>query len=476
MDVVRSMARSLTDFGTVGLSRFLKSLFPMGLKGRAILILLFPAITIQVIVAAVFIQKHHDRVTRQMVANFELHIGLVISRINSSPDIAAAMGKITPITVPLNMLVEISSTSDDMAPDRRLFYDFSGKIVIDTIRQAIPNINSVDLNSVSDGGSLVVVRAATTLGEAKITINRRIVSPSNPHQLLVLMIFAGAVMTAIALVFLKNQLKPIIRLGRASSLFGKGEHMELEEAGATEVREAIRAFTDMRSRIESHVEQRTLMLSCISHDLKTPLARLRVGLELLETSPDTEALIEDVNDMTMMVKEFLDFARDAKLESTREVSIVEIARKVVEKACLDGNHVDLKVDKFAEENPLVEVRPIGVRRAIENLVDNSCSYGDRCTVTVASSKVQTSIVVEDNGKGIPPELRERAMRPFVRLDSSRTLEAGIGSGLGLAISKDVATRHGGSLVLGASAVLGGLKATLALPTSPRSPGYSASRN
>lgn len=446
----------------------LKSIFPKGLRGRAILILLFPVIMIQLIFAAIIIQRHFDRVTRQMVANVEPHIRLVLSRISSAPDLEGAMDRITPITVPVNMLVTIDEEPATGIPDQKLFIDFSGRIVIENLRAAIPSITSVNL--LPDDGSRVEIRASTPHGDAIISLRRRAFSPSNPHQLLVLMLFSGFVMTLIAYLFLKNQLRPIIRLAHASKAFGQGRHVDLDVSGATEVREATRAFLGMRESIETHMEQRTQMLSNIGHDLRTPLTRLRIGLETLTESPQTKMLISDVRNMTFMVNELLDFTRDASTEEYRAVSVVELAESVTKAARVAGQDITLVKPEDLDRDVLLNARPLAITRALENLIGNAGSYAKRCRLTVEAKGTSVRLIVEDDGPGIPADRRIEAMRPFTRLDPARNLDKGSGVGLGLSIARDVAVAHGGSLELSSSETLGGLKAVLTFPIGDARPG------
>ncbi len=442
------------------MSARLKAIFPKGLRGRAILILLFPVIMLQLIVAATIIQRHFDRVTRQMVANVEPHVRLVLSRISSASDIDDAMNRVTPITVPVNMKVVIDASPERSDADRRGVFDLSGKVVIEELRSAIPSISSINL--LEDDSSLEV-RATTPHGTAVITLQRGVVSPSNPHQLLVLMAFAGIVMTLIAYAFLRNQLRPIIRLADASKAFGQGQHLAIHEAGATEVREATRAFIDMRDRIEEHLEQRAELLTNIGHDLRTPLTRIRIGLEMLDDTPETNALISDVKNMTFMIRELLDFTRDTIAEKPELISPLELLEELVEKSTYAGQEISLVNRTRPTRRLQVLARPTAMIRAVENLVGNADNYAGECRLTLNSAPGILRIIVEDDGPGIPAEDRDRALRAFSRLDRARNLDRGGGVGLGLTIALDVAVQHGGSLTLGSSDDLGGLKATLILP-------------
>jgi two-component system osmolarity sensor histidine kinase EnvZ len=300
---------------------------------------------------------------------------------------------------------------------------------------------------------------ATRHGPLAMTVDRRRVTASNPHQLLVLMIFTSVLMTLIAYLFLSNQLRPIQRLAVAAEAFGKGRHIPYKPRGAMEVRAAGSAFLDMRARIERQIEQRTLMLSGVSHDLRTPLTRLRLGLAMLPEDDETEALLGDVADMERLVDEFLSFARGDAVDDAADVDPVALVTRVVENAQRAGQPVVLR---SSEGKALVRLRPAAVTRALENLIGNAIRYGTKAEVSVAVSDRAVRLTVEDDGPGIPKDRREEAMRPFTRLDGARDPNRGGGVGLGLSIATDIARSHGGMLRLAESDALGGLKAEIVL--------------
>lgn len=230
--------------------------------------------------------------------------------------------------------------------------------------------------------------------------------------------------------------------------------------GATQVRKAGAAFLDMRARIERQIEQRTLMLSGVSHDLRTPLTRLRLGLSLLPEDDETRALQQDVTEMERLVDEFLSFARGDAMEGIETVDPGQIARRVVENAERAGQPVTLgAVTLQGAGGDLAKLRPQAVQRALENLIGNAVRYGDRVVVSITQTEAELRFAVEDNGPGIPQDRRDEALRPFTRLDTARNPNRGGGVGLGLSIAADIARSHGGALRLGES-TLGGLKAEL----------------
>jgi two-component system osmolarity sensor histidine kinase EnvZ len=310
---------------------------------------------------------------------------------------------------------------------------------------------------VADPERVVNLLFETSVGPVQAELSRRRMSATNPHQLLVLMVFISLLMTLVAFLFLRNQLRPITKLAAAAEDFGKGRTVPYRPRGALEVRAAGRAFLDMRARIERQIEQRTLMLSGVSHDLRTPLTRLRLGLSLLPEDPEVAALQADVRQMQRMVDEFLAFVRGDATEGSEATDAVALVRDVIAKA---GEGVRLAgVEGEAE---LVEMRPQAVARAVENLISNAARYGSTVEVRLEFMDRILRVIVEDDGPGIPEDQREEAMRPFTRLGEERDPNRGGGVGLGLSIAADIALSHGGSLRLSDSARLGGLRADLVI--------------
>lgn len=447
-----------------------KSFLPRGIYGRAALILIFPVVTLQLGVSVVFIQRHFDRVTRQMVEIVEPQIAHILKEINASQDAETATARVSKISADLRLEVVVNPDPGAAEGDQREFTDLTGRVLINQMRSGIPSITSVNL--LKNDGNSVEIKAATDVGEAVITLGRRTLSPSNPHQLLVLMVVFGFLTTLIAFMFLRNQIRPVKRLARASEAFGKGQNIELAVSGATEVRSAANAFIDMRSRIIRQIEQRTLMLSSISHDLKTPLTRLRIGLEFLEKTPETTALIADVEEMNSMIDEILEYARSEKLEEFRQTDLVPFVTEIVDQQRKTGHAVELRMAPPVK-GLAVSLREQSVRRSLENLLGNAVRHAEVVRLSVDAQGDLLTFVVEDNGPGIPDGQTEAALRPFTRLDTARNLDAHVGVGLGLAIAKDIAGSHRGELTLGASADLGGLRAEFALRTSDSAPDEAA---
>ncbi len=430
----------------------LQRLLPRSLYGRAALILIVPVVTIQLVVSTGFIQRHYERVTRQMTEGVAIDLAFLLAEIARHPDLATAGREVQPVARAL--AIDLTLPAGPKAPqaDRVGWLDLPGQVIVDTLRASLPGLVAAD---VTDEARVVTLTFATPRGQVQADLPRRRMTATNPHQLLVLMIFTSILMTVIAYVFLRNQLRPITKLAQAAEDFGKGRTVPYRPRGALEVRAAGRAFLDMRARIERQVEQRTLMLSGVSHDLRTPLTRLRLGLSLMPEDPETAALQADVREMERMVDEFLAFVRGDALEAAAPTDAVALVRGVVDRAGAAARL--LPVQGHAQP---VALRPHAVARAVENLVSNACRFGRTVEVTLAYEAHSLRITVEDDGPGIPEARREEALRPFTRLEEERDPNRGGGVGLGLSIAADIALSHGGALRLEQSARLGGLRADL----------------
>ena len=434
--------------------QWLKPYMPRGLYTRALIILILPVLSLQLLVSVVFIQRHFEGVTRQMSDAVTIDLRYLRDLADAAPDRAAAIRAVNAVAGPLELAVSWPTVIPRIGDDRP-WTDFTGDTVAGRLIDGVPQIAAT---SMADRRR-VTVWIATGQGPMSVDIARTRLSASNPHQLLVIMVILGAVLTAISYIFLRNQLRPITRMARAAADYGKGRITPYSPGGAAEVRAAGMAFLDMRNRLERQIAQRTMMLSGVSHDLRTPLTRMRLGLSLLDDA-EAEPMIRDVDEMQRLLDSFLDFARSDAGDALEKVDPLVILRDLVS----DFTRIGLSVVADAGTGPQVQVplRPAAIRRALDNLVGNALRYGTRCTVAVHVTDRAIRFVVQDDGPGIPPDQREDAIRPFTRLDPARNQDRGSGVGLGLAIVADIARSHGGVLRLTASDALGGLKAELVL--------------
>ena len=434
--------------------RWLKPYLPRGLYTRALIILILPVLSLQLLVSIVFIQRHFEGVTRQMTAAVTIDLRYLRDLADAAPDRATAIRTVDAVADPLELAVSWPTTIPRIGNDRP-WTDFTGGTVAARLHDGVPEIAAV---SMADRRR-VTVWLDTTRGPMAVDIARTRLSASNPHQLLVIMVVLGAVLTAISYIFLRNQLRPITRMARAAADYGRGRITPYSPGGATEVRAAGMAFLDMRNRLERQIAQRTMMLSGVSHDLRTPLTRLRLGLSLLEDE-EAAAMIRDVDEMQRLLDSFLDFARSDAGDAEETVDPVAILNDLV----ADFTRVGLPVttDAFTGPTLRIRLRPAAIRRALDNLLGNALRYGSRARVGAHVTDRAIRYVIEDDGPGIPADQREDAIRPFTRLDPARNQDRGSGVGLGLAIVADIARSHGGVLRLSDSEALGGLKAELVI--------------
>lgn len=434
--------------------RWLKRYMPYGLYGRAALILILPIVTIQLVVSIAFVQRYFTDVTQQMSRNMVAEIGVVDAAIGEgamADDGFEAAGRLAG-----GLGLRLLRGPADFSGIERHFYDFSGRVVTTELSNELPGFSGIDLRNLGE----VRLALENPRGPYVLVFERNRITARNPHQLLVYMLATGFLMTYVAFLFLRNQLRPIRRLAEAAEAFGRGRNIPYRPAGADEVRAAGAAFLDMRARIERHIEQRTMMLSGVSHDLRTPLTRLKLGLAMLGDDPEVRALERDVDAMRRMLDGFLAFARaDAQAGETVETDPAALAREAVADAVRMGQNVTLGA---IEGEGTGQWRAEAVRRALDNLIGNAVTYGHRARVSVTVFDRSVRLTVEDDGPGIPEDQREEAVKPFTRLVPGRNQDKTSGVGLGLAITQDIARSHGGTLRLGQSEDLGGLKAELVL--------------
>ncbi|NRB35312.1 MAG: two-component sensor histidine kinase [Rhodobacteraceae bacterium] len=432
--------------------RWLKPYMPRSLYGRAALIIVLPVLTLQMLISVLFAQRHFEDVTLQMTASLERELDLIVRLVDLASNREAALLSVRPFVDALQLDMRFVTEEAVPTSDVFVWYDYTGRIMARALRESVPATRVVDMSD--DNRPNIYLN--TTHGPFEITLDRWRVTPSTPHQFLVIMISFGALMTVIAYIYMRNQLRPVTRLASAAEAFGRGRRQPYVPGGAIEVRAAGQAFLDMRARIERHIEQRTLMLSGVSHDLRTPLTRLKLGLSMIDPD-EAEPLLRDVDEMQHLLDAFLDFSRDMGESKPQKVEPRTLVAQIVEDAQRAGKSVTL-VDKRIEGPVMIRVVPI--RRAVENLINNAVRYGSVVRVSVRRTEKFLRIRVEDDGPGIPPEQRAEAVKPFARLDPARNQNKGSGVGLGLAIVADVARAHGGTLRLGTSKDLGGLQADI----------------
>ena len=431
---------------------WIKSYMPKRLYYRAALILVFPVVFLQLIVSIVFIQKHFEGVTVQMTRTVAAELDLLTEVIERDGAVAAQQ-----IARSLGMSMSIVSQDTEFIERRRMF-DLTG-IVVRRELLALPEILTVDMPN----NKKVNTRIKSGQEYFDLQFSRKRVSASNPHQLIVYLIVFGAFFTIIAFFYLRNQLRPITRLANAAEAFGHGENVNYYPSGALEVRAAGQAFLDMRERIQRHLKQRTMILSGVSHDLRTPITRLKLGLAFLPKE-QREPLEKDVEDMNLLLNEFLDFA---KFQNETDIPPEDINPSVLIDDLIDNfSRANIKIESLGKINiTSIKLKPFAIKRALENLINNANRYGSKILIETKSEENSLIISVHDDGPGIDQTQYEEVLQPFSRLDPSRNQNKGSGVGLGLPIAKEIVEAHGGILKLSKSSILSGLSVSLIIPAN-----------
>ncbi|MEI9996644.1 MAG: ATP-binding protein [Rhizomicrobium sp.] len=436
--------------------RFLKRYLPRGLFWRSLLIIVVPMVLLQGVVTYVFFERDLDSTTHWMARDIAADAAFLVALEDShAPAERARLRQMASLRLDYPVSFEAGRKIDP--PSARHRPSTIDRALDAVIGQLAGNRNF----EVQSTHRVIEIRIEVHDGVLRMMVPRSRVTVTSPDIFIVWMVGSALILLAVAVLFLRNQVRPIERLALASEAFGKGRIVpDFKPYGASEVRRAARAFLTMRERIERHVQQRTEMLAGVSHDLKTPLSRMKLALAMMGETADIRAMRADIVEMEHMLDEYLDFARGEGGEQSAVGDLSDLARDAVSAAAA-ARGAAARVTVEAPGAVVVDMRQKAMRRCATNLIENALKYGKLVRVSVLRDERFARLIVDDDGPGIPPERREEAFRPFHRLDEGRNLQAG-GSGLGLAIARDVARAHGGEIVLETSP-MGGLRATIRLP-------------
>lgn len=438
-------------------NRFLERHLPERLYPRSLIIVIAPMVILQSIMAFTFMERHWDQVTKRLSRSVAAEIAFLIENYEQfGLSDEAELRLVTIANQHLGLGFSILHDAELPPPAAKPFFSLldlrlSKQITkrvgrpfwIDTLGRS----GFVDVRIKVDNG--LIFRFVTEQSRAYA---------SNTHIFILWMIGSAVVLLGVAIIFLRNQITPIQQLAEAAHSFGMGRDMpDFRPRGASEVQSAARAVLRMKQRIERHVEQRTAMLAGVSHDLRTILTRFKLQLATLGDDERVVDLRGDVDEMQHMLEGYMAFVRGDGDEASAEINIHDLLLKVQQ----DAPAVARKIKIEADRELWAQAKPNALKRCIANLVGNACRFGDAVEVTAEVNERYLRIVVDDDGPGIPAELREDVFRPFFRIDDARNQDEG-GTGLGLAIALDIARSHGGDISLGESD-LGGLRAVLQLP-------------
>jgi two-component system osmolarity sensor histidine kinase EnvZ len=437
------------------MSRMLNSVMPKGLYARALLIIILPMVILQSVIAFVFMERHWSVVTQRLSAAVVQDIGALIDIYRGYPQ-DADQTQIRRIAQDrLGLVVDFLPLSEMPPPGPKPFFSLLDQALSEEMRKQIGRPFWIDTVGKS---ALVEVRVQLDNTVMRVFARRSAAYASNSEIFLLWMVGTSVVLITVAIIFLRNQIKPILRLADAAESFGKGRDApNFRPRGAREVRRAAQAFIEMKTRVERAIEQRTAMLAGVSHDLRTVLTRFKLELALIDESPEVEAMKKDVDEMARMLEAYLAFARGDLGEASAPTDMAAFLDELM----LDAERNGHKASVVFHGPPIVTVRPAAFKRCLANLVSNAARYAPSIAITGHRDHRYLTVTVDDDGPGIPPELREDVFKPFLRLDDARNQDEG-GTGLGLAIARDIARSHGGEITLGDSP-LGGLRATVRVP-------------
>jgi two-component system osmolarity sensor histidine kinase EnvZ len=340
----------------------------------------------------------------------------------------------------------------DLPPPR--VYSILDRMLVQALGERLTQPYVIDTQR-NDGNIAIYVQLPDALMTVMTPENR--VFSSTTYIFIIWMAGASAILLGIAVLFLRNQIKPIRRLADAADAFGKGrEIVGFRPAGAEEVRAAARAFLAMRDRIRRHIRERTDMLAGVSHDLRTPLTRMKLQLSLMDAGSETEELKRDVDEMDKMVAAYLAFARGQNEQPAEPTDLGNLLRELADDVRRGGRELQLEQAQPAT----LMLRRLSFKRALSNLVENALRFSRHVRLTVERRRDGVELHIDDDGPGIPEKERHKVFRPFYRLDQARHGSGNVG--LGLTIARDAVLAHGGEIRLNASP-MGGLRVSIRLP-------------
>ena len=453
MRVLRSAADRLTGFyERYGFS--LRGIMPKGLYARALLIIIVPMVILQSVVAFVFMERHWNTVTQRLSSAVVQDIAALIQVYTTFPQVEQSQIRRV-AQEKLGLVVDFLPVTELPPPGPKPFFSLLDQSLSEEISRQIRRPFWIDTVGRS---ALVEIRIRLDNTVMRVFARRNAAYASNSHIFLLWMVGTSVVLLTVAIAFLRNQIRPILRLADAAESFGKGREVpNFRPRGAREVRRAAAAFIEMKTRIERTMEQRTAMLAGVSHDLRTILTRFKLELALIGDSPEIEGMRKDVDEMARMLEAYLAFARGDSGEQSAPTEMAILLDELKTDAVRNGHQASVAF----HGQPVVTVRPAAFKRCLANLVSNAARHGNSIAIVGHRDHRWLTVSVDDDGPGIPAHMREEVFKPFLRLDDARNQDEG-GTGLGLAIARDIARSHGGEISLSDSP-LGGLRATVRVP-------------
>ena len=437
----------------------LADLLPKGLYARALIIIIAPIVLLEGVVAFTFMERHWQAVTRRLSEATVRDIVALIEIYKDYPHDDEYGRLIELARDKLKLSMQVLPPGDLPKEQPRPFFSILDRELSKEVNRQVSAPFWIDTLGNS---ALVEIRVKLDRNVLRFIATRSQTYASNSHIFLMWMVGTSVVLLCVAILFLRNQIRPILRLAEAADAFGKGRPTpaNFQPRGAREVRQAAQAFIEMRDRIKQHVDQRTTMLAGVSHDLRTILTRFKLEIELMGDSPEARGMKSDVDEMWHMLEDYLAFTRGDGGEEARPTHLRELLEEIHDDAQIYDVPIELKL-RHRKPELVLPLKRQAFKRAITNLVSNAARYGDQIIIRAATERGFLRVEVDDNGPGIPAAERENVFRPFYRIDPARSQNTGH-SGLGLAIARDIARSHGGDIAIGESS-MGGLRAVIRVP-------------
>ena len=453
LTLIRTASRRVSRVNSIVGNAF-KGWMPTGLYARALLIMIVPMVILQTVVAGVFMERHWNTVTRRLSAAVVSDIAALIDVYKNYPQ-DKDRAQLRHIAQKLQLVVDFLPAGDMPPPGPKPFFSLLDQTLSVQLGRQISRPFWIDTVGKSN---LVEIRVQLDDSVMRIFAQRSAAYASNSEIFIFWMLGTSTILLIVAVLFLRNQIKPILRLADAAESFGKGrEAPNFRPRGAREVRRAAQAFIEMKARVERSIEQRTAMLAGVSHDLRTILTRFKLELALIGEGPEIDAMRKDVDEMSMMLEDYLAFARGDSGEVAQPTDMAMALEELRSDAERHGHTATVAFHGL----PVVTVKPASFKRCLANLVSNAARHANTISITGQRDHRYLNITIDDDGPGIPADMREEVFKPFLRLDDARNQDEG-GSGLGLAIARDIARSHGGDILLSESP-MGGLRAAVRVP-------------
>ena len=435
-----------------GLNNIIKKILPKRLFYRSLIIVITPIILLQIIITIVFFDslwiKANKGMTRSLVGEIE-----TLLDVYKNPDVGVKQTIINLYNQNFDFVITLKE--NELLPEKKTerWYSPMDRSLRRELKSAFEHSFWFDTTSYKE---VVELKIKYKDGVLQIFFPKYKIAPSSARIFALWITLPGFLLIMLAIIFLKNQTRPIANLAKAAEKFGKGEFVkEFRQSGAKEIRQAAYEFDRMRKRISIHLNQRSEMLSGISHDLRTPLTRLKLQLALLKQQDLAKKMGDDIEEMERMLNEYLEFSRHQKTEDTETININNLITDIIKK--YDSKQISVHF----EENPKINIRLNTIKRCLINLIDNGLFYGKKVEIITKKTISDLIIFIDDNGPGIPKKEYQNVMKPFYRIDKSRSQNKS-GVGLGLSIANDIIRSHGGNISLDKSP-LNGLRVKISLP-------------